>query len=142
MVFSNFRVIKRYNNATSYAMAVGHLADRIRDQGHPLDDMLNMVIHVLIATIHAGNSERRQCLASPNQLSLPGTQDRDVRRHEWTSIDPGTGLEQLRDIRESEAIALGVRVRGFRATVRAVPFAATALLVHRKEFARRSVGTA
>ncbi|MEM7525249.1 MAG: lytic murein transglycosylase, partial [Pseudomonadota bacterium] len=29
-VYKNFRVIKRYNNATSYAMAVGHLADRIR----------------------------------------------------------------------------------------------------------------
>ncbi len=29
MVFDNFRVIKRYNNATSYAIGVGHLADRI-----------------------------------------------------------------------------------------------------------------
>lgn len=29
MVFNNFRVIKRYNNATSYAMGVGHLAQRI-----------------------------------------------------------------------------------------------------------------
>ena len=29
MVFDNFRVIKRYNNATSYAMGVGHLARRI-----------------------------------------------------------------------------------------------------------------
>jgi membrane-bound lytic murein transglycosylase B len=28
-VFKNFRVIKRYNNATSYAMAVGYLGDRI-----------------------------------------------------------------------------------------------------------------
>ncbi len=28
-VFDNFRVIKRYNNANSYALAVGHLADRI-----------------------------------------------------------------------------------------------------------------
>ena len=33
MVFSNFRVIKRYNNATSYAIGVGHLARRIA--GHP-----------------------------------------------------------------------------------------------------------
>ncbi|WP_112320454.1 lytic murein transglycosylase [Oceanibium sediminis] len=30
MVFKNFNVIKRYNNATSYAMGVGHLAHRIR----------------------------------------------------------------------------------------------------------------
>ena len=29
IVFKNFFVIKRYNNANSYAMAVGHLADRI-----------------------------------------------------------------------------------------------------------------
>ncbi len=27
--YPNFRVIKRYNNATSYALAVAHLADRI-----------------------------------------------------------------------------------------------------------------
>ncbi len=32
-IFKNFRVIKRYNNATSYAMAVGHLADRIAGAG-------------------------------------------------------------------------------------------------------------
>jgi membrane-bound lytic murein transglycosylase B len=30
IVFKNFAVIKRYNNANSYAMAVGHLADRIK----------------------------------------------------------------------------------------------------------------
>ncbi|MEL6677622.1 MAG: lytic murein transglycosylase [Pseudomonadota bacterium] len=29
LTFSNFDVIKRYNNATSYALAVGHLGDRI-----------------------------------------------------------------------------------------------------------------
>ena len=29
LVFKNFRVIKRYNNATSYGMAVGHLGDRL-----------------------------------------------------------------------------------------------------------------
>lgn len=29
IVFQNFYVIKRYNNATSYAMGVGHLGDRI-----------------------------------------------------------------------------------------------------------------
>lgn len=32
-VYKNFRAIKRYNNATSYAMAVGHLGDRIRGDG-------------------------------------------------------------------------------------------------------------
>ena len=32
-VYENFRVIKRYNNATSYALAVSHLADRIRGSG-------------------------------------------------------------------------------------------------------------
>jgi membrane-bound lytic murein transglycosylase B len=35
-VFQNFRVIKRYNNATSYAMAVGLLGQRIG--GAPADD--------------------------------------------------------------------------------------------------------
>ncbi len=33
LVFDNFRVIKRYNNADSYAIAVGHLADRLRGAG-------------------------------------------------------------------------------------------------------------
>ena len=33
IVFKNFSVIKRYNNANSYAMAVGHLADRINGGG-------------------------------------------------------------------------------------------------------------
>jgi len=32
-MLNNFRSILRYNNATSYALAVGHLADRIRDPG-------------------------------------------------------------------------------------------------------------
>lgn len=33
MVFHNFDVIKRYNNATSYAIGVGHLGDRIAGAG-------------------------------------------------------------------------------------------------------------
>ncbi|MEC7761774.1 MAG: lytic murein transglycosylase [Pseudomonadota bacterium] len=33
MVFKNFDVIKRYNNATSYAIGVGHLGDRIAGGG-------------------------------------------------------------------------------------------------------------
>jgi membrane-bound lytic murein transglycosylase B len=32
-VYENFYVIRRYNNATSYAMGVGHLADRIAGRG-------------------------------------------------------------------------------------------------------------
>ena len=33
LLLANFSVIKRYNNATSYALAVGHLADRLRGFG-------------------------------------------------------------------------------------------------------------
>lgn len=33
LVFKNFNVIKRYNNATSYAIGVGHLAERISGAG-------------------------------------------------------------------------------------------------------------
>lgn len=33
LVFRNFTVITRYNNAESYAIGVGHLADRLRGQG-------------------------------------------------------------------------------------------------------------
>ncbi|MBU3823516.1 MAG: lytic murein transglycosylase [Candidatus Oceanisphaera merdipullorum] len=32
-IFKNFNVIRRYNNATSYAMAVGHLADKLDGGG-------------------------------------------------------------------------------------------------------------
>ncbi|GAA3533267.1 lytic murein transglycosylase [Zobellella aerophila] len=32
-IFHNFKVIRRYNNATSYAMGVGHLGDRIAGGG-------------------------------------------------------------------------------------------------------------
>ena len=34
-ILNNFRSILRYNNATSYALAVGHLADRIRNPAFP-----------------------------------------------------------------------------------------------------------
>ncbi len=33
LVYNNFRVIQRYNNSVSYAMSVGHLADRIAGGG-------------------------------------------------------------------------------------------------------------
>lgn len=33
MVFNNFRVILRYNNADSYAIGIGHLSDRLRGKG-------------------------------------------------------------------------------------------------------------
>jgi membrane-bound lytic murein transglycosylase B len=33
LMLHNFQVIKRYNNSNSYALAVGHLADRIRGDG-------------------------------------------------------------------------------------------------------------
>ncbi|WP_316860232.1 lytic murein transglycosylase [uncultured Cohaesibacter sp.] len=33
LILKNFSVIKRYNNATSYALAIGHLADRIMGGG-------------------------------------------------------------------------------------------------------------
>ena len=45
LVLPNFRVIKRYNNSDNYALAVGHLADRIRGGGPfvtpwPIDQLL------------------------------------------------------------------------------------------------------
>ncbi|MFD1911804.1 lytic murein transglycosylase [Halodurantibacterium flavum] len=33
LTFANFRVIKRYNSSDSYAMGIGHLADRLRGAG-------------------------------------------------------------------------------------------------------------
>ncbi len=33
LLLTNFRVLKRYNNADAYALAVGHLADRLKGFG-------------------------------------------------------------------------------------------------------------
>ncbi len=33
LLLKNFSVIKRYNNSDAYALAVGHLADRLRNGG-------------------------------------------------------------------------------------------------------------
>ena len=46
LLLPNFRVIKRYNNSDNYALAVGHLADRIRGSGPfvtpwPLDQVMS-----------------------------------------------------------------------------------------------------
>jgi membrane-bound lytic murein transglycosylase B len=59
MLTGNFRVIKRYNNADTYALAVGHLADRIRGAGpiatdwpnhdKPLDEQGRMELQALLA---------------------------------------------------------------------------------------------
>jgi membrane-bound lytic murein transglycosylase B len=59
MLSGNFRVIKRYNNADTYALAVGHLADRIRGAGpiatdwpnhdKPLDEQGRMELQSLLA---------------------------------------------------------------------------------------------
>lgn len=59
MLTRNFQVIKRYNNADSYALAVGHLADRLRGGGDfatewpnhdkPLDQPGRMELQALLA---------------------------------------------------------------------------------------------
>jgi membrane-bound lytic murein transglycosylase B len=58
LVLRNFYVIKRYNNADSYALAVGHLADRIAGSGPivqawprgymPLDEAERMELQVIL----------------------------------------------------------------------------------------------
>ena len=59
MLTKNFAVIKRYNNADSYALAVGHLADRIRggapfvtpwpNHDRPLDEQGRMELQAMLA---------------------------------------------------------------------------------------------
>jgi len=41
LMLQNYRVIKRYNNADAYALAVGHLSDRIRGGGPFVTEWLN-----------------------------------------------------------------------------------------------------
>ncbi len=58
LMLQNYRVIKRYNNADAYAMAVGHLSDRIRGGGpfvtqwlnhdRPLDEPSRMELQALL----------------------------------------------------------------------------------------------
>ena len=63
---ANFRVIKRYNNANSYALAVGHLSDRLRGYGgfvapwpphektFSLDEARRMQVALMMAGYYSG----------------------------------------------------------------------------------------
>lgn len=61
LLLDNFRVLKRYNNADTYALAVGHLADRLRGFGtfqqawprdeRPLDTDQRMEMQRLLADL-------------------------------------------------------------------------------------------
>lgn len=61
LLLHNFRVIKRYNNANSYALAVGHLADRLQGFGpfrqewpreeRPLNEQQRFELQQLLARV-------------------------------------------------------------------------------------------
>lgn len=66
LILGNFRVIKRYNNANSYALAVGHLSDRLRGYGpfvaswpphekpFSLEEARRMQVALMMAGYYAG----------------------------------------------------------------------------------------
>ncbi len=92
-VFTNFDVIKRYNNADSYAAAVGHLADRLKGQP-PL----------------AGVFSSERALTLPERIQL---QERlTAQGFDTGGTDGAVGPRTITAIRAFEA-ARGLPVTGF-----------------------------
>lgn len=61
MVYDNFKIIMRWNNSESYAIAVGHLADRILGAGPLVQPLPNL-----------DNYQRSEMVALQNALNLMG----------------------------------------------------------------------
>ncbi|MGA0533471.1 lytic murein transglycosylase [Hansschlegelia sp. KR7-227] len=101
---ANYRVIKRYNNADSYALAVAHLSDRIRGGGRfqtpwpnhdaPLDEQGRMELQTLLA-------QRGFDVGAPDGKIGPATRDAiaSYQRQQGLAPDGYAGVSLLRRIR-------------------------------------------
>jgi membrane-bound lytic murein transglycosylase B len=98
LVVKNFRVIKRYNNANAYALAVGHLADRLRGGGPFVTDWPPHE-----KPLSQGEREKLQLL-----LTMLGHYDGEI------DGDIGSGSrEAIRQYQRSVGVAVdGVESRG------------------------------
>jgi membrane-bound lytic murein transglycosylase B len=104
MLTSNFRVIKRYNNADSYALSVAHLADRIRGAGpiatpwpnhdKPLDEQERLELQALLA-------RKGFDLGEPDGKIGPATRDAIMSYQQRQGLAPDgyAGLSLLRRLR-------------------------------------------
>lgn len=104
MLTDNFRVIKRYNNADSYALAVGHLADRIRGGGdfatewpnhdRPLDEPGRLELQALLA-------RRGFAVGEPDGKIGPATREAIMSYQQTKGLAPDgyAGVALLRHLR-------------------------------------------
>jgi membrane-bound lytic murein transglycosylase B len=105
LVLANFHVIKRYNNANPYALAVGHLADRLRGGGgfvtdwpeseRPLSAEQRAKVQKLLAD--------RGLYAGPIDGKIgSGTRDA-IRAFQQKAGLPANGFDSLRLLQRLEA---------------------------------------
>jgi membrane-bound lytic murein transglycosylase B len=104
MLTRNFQVIKRYNNADSYALAVGHLADRLRGGGafatewpnhdKPLDQPGRMELQALLA-------RKGFSIGEPDGKIGPATRDAIMSYQQAQGLVPDgyAGVALLRRLR-------------------------------------------
>lgn len=104
LMTQNFRVIKRYNNADSYALAVGHLADRIRGGGafvtpwpnhdKPLDEQERLELQALLA-------RRGFAVGEPDGKIGPATREAIMSYQQRQGLAPDgyAGVSLLRHLR-------------------------------------------
>jgi membrane-bound lytic murein transglycosylase B len=104
MLTRNFQVIKRYNNADSYALAVGHLADRLRGGGafatewpnhdKPLDQPGRMELQALLA-------RKGFSIGEPDGKIGPATRDAIMSYQQAQGLAPDgyAGISLLRRLR-------------------------------------------
>ncbi|MFC7051923.1 lytic murein transglycosylase [Hansschlegelia quercus] len=104
MLTRNFQVIKRYNNADSYALAVGHLADRLRGGGafatewpnhdKPLDQPGRMELQALLA-------RKGFSIGEPDGKIGPATRDAIMSYQQAQGLAPDgyAGVSLLRRLR-------------------------------------------
>jgi membrane-bound lytic murein transglycosylase B len=105
LVLQNFRVIKRYNNANSYALAVGYLADRLRggsafaadwpEAERPLTAEQRARIQQLLADrgLYSGEIDGKM-----------GSGSRDaIKAYQQKAGLPGDGFDSLRLLQQLEA---------------------------------------
>ncbi|GLK74809.1 murein transglycosylase [Methylopila jiangsuensis] len=106
LMLNNFRVIKRYNNADSYALAVGHLADRIRGGGpfvtpwpnhdKPLDETERLELQALLL-------RRGFNIGEPDGKIGPATRDAITSYQQAQGLAPDgyAGVSLLRHLRRA-----------------------------------------
>ena len=93
LLLHNFRVIKRYNNADAYALAVGHLSDRLRGGG----DFVSGWPRDVRPLARAERAEMQALLARHGFYSGHGRRQDRRRDHAGDPLATSTGRRRLPD---------------------------------------------